>query len=187
MKKLFHQGGFTLTEMIIAITIFALIVVAVYSVYTLSHQAYREGERAAETIQNGRVVLERISREIRQAKEIVTELSDDEAGATSTILFQDGHEISTIHYINYFKEGTNVKREVIAYYFSGDPATHVPWDATPPPGQQKLATTTEEARIIGEYVAGLGFWGSPVINTSITLEKENKITNLKTQIFGRNL
>ncbi|PIR71693.1 MAG: hypothetical protein COU43_01165, partial [Candidatus Nealsonbacteria bacterium CG10_big_fil_rev_8_21_14_0_10_37_25] len=38
------QRAFTLTEMIVAITIFVLIVVAVFSAHTLSQRAYREGE-----------------------------------------------------------------------------------------------------------------------------------------------
>lgn len=91
--------GFTLTEMVVAITIFVLILVTVYSSYTLSHRAYREGERAAEITQNGRVILERVVREIRQAKAIAMELSEERAGATSTIIFQDGHLPST------FEEG----------------------------------------------------------------------------------
>ena len=93
------QRAFTLTEMIVAITIFVLIVVAVFSAHTLSQRAYREGERAAEISQNGRVILERMAREIRQAKAIAMELPSERADATSTIIFQDGHLAST------FEEG----------------------------------------------------------------------------------
>jgi hypothetical protein len=133
------------------------------------------------------VVLERMTREVRQARDIVTELADDESGATSTILFEDGHDVSTIHYIHFFQDNKNIKREVIAYYFSGDPYTYVVWNATPPPGQEKLTTTTEAAQIIGEYVTRLDIWGSPTVNVSTTLEKGDQKINLKTKILGRNL
>jgi len=187
MQKNYFQSGFTFTELLVTLAIFVLISGAIYGTFSLNQKSYREGENLAEITQNGRVTLERITREIRQAEEIVTELSDDESGATSTILFQDGHDITTIHYIHYFKQGTDIKREVIAYYFSGDPSHFVPWDAIPPQGQQKIATTTSESVIIGEYVKSFGLWSSPVVNISLTLEKAGKEINLKTKIFGRNL
>lgn len=186
-KRGVGQSGFTLTEVVIALALFVLISVVLYSIYTLHQKAYTTGEARAEILQNGRVILERMTREIRQAKNIVTELSDDETGATSTILFQDGHDISTIQYIHYFKEGFNIKREKIAYYFSGDSTTYVVWNANPPQGQEKIATTTEASQIIGEYVASLKIWGLPLINISINLEKGGQIVDLKTKILGRNL
>jgi type II secretory pathway pseudopilin PulG len=179
--------GFTLTEIIISLTLFVLILVIVFSIYALHQRVYTAGEARAEVLQNGRVVLERMTREVRQARDIVTELADDESGATSTILFEDGHDVSTIHYIHFFQDNKNIKREVIAYYFSGDPYTYVVWNATPPPGQEKLTTTTEAAQIIGEYVTRLDIWGSPTVNVSTTLEKGDQKINLKTKILGRNL
>jgi prepilin-type N-terminal cleavage/methylation domain-containing protein len=187
MKKFsISKKGFTLTEMIVAITIFVLIVVAIFSVQTLTHRAYREGENIAEITQNGRVILERMVREIRQAKEIVTELADEEANGTSTILFQDGNDLSTIRYIHYFKENREVKRQVIAYYFS--PGTYVSWDAKDENGNPPSVETLEEPRTIGEYVDTLNFWAGPgVINISLSLKKNNKTLNLRTKVLGRNL
>ncbi len=77
MRKLFHQKGFTLTEIIIVVAIFSLIIVTVFSIYILNQQAYIEGEIKGEIIQNGRVILERMSREIRQARGIVTQLPEE--------------------------------------------------------------------------------------------------------------
>ncbi len=91
MKKLFLQKGFTLAEMIIVITIFILIIVVVYSTYVLSRRACLEGEKVAEVVQNGRVILERMSREIRQAREIVTEIPEERVNPSNEIKFQDGH------------------------------------------------------------------------------------------------
>lgn len=89
--KGYLQSGFTLTEMVVAITIFVLIITAVYSAYILSQQGYREGERAAEITQNGRIILERLTREMRQAREIVTELPEGEVNPPGEIVFHDGH------------------------------------------------------------------------------------------------
>lgn len=200
--KGYLQSGFTLTEMVVAITIFVLIITAVYSAYTLSHRAYREGQSAAEITQNGRVILERTAREIRQAKEIITELADDETGATSTIEFEDGHtpipssyqELgSDYYYVRYYVNGNEFRRQYRVYCF--DDCGQLPnvcssyhrWNAI----RETTPTSTHpcilEDRAIGEYVAGLEFWGLPVINVSATLEKDQKRIDLRTKIFSRNL
>lgn len=83
--------GFTISELLITVALLVLLTGAIYSSFFLSQVAYREGERAAEILQNGRVVLERMTREMRQAKEIITPFPEAEAEATSTIQFQDGH------------------------------------------------------------------------------------------------
>lgn len=83
--------GFTLTEMTVVITIFVLIIITVYLVYVLNQGVYLAGEEIAEITQNGRVILGRMTREIRQAKEIVTELPEERISPPNEIIFQDGH------------------------------------------------------------------------------------------------
>ncbi len=271
MRKLSYQKGFTLAEIIIVITIFVLIIIVVFSAYSLSQQSYQAGERAAEVIQNGRVILERITREIRQAREIVTELPTERVSPPSEIKVQDGHlslvyeeatarggsstsvtldfnassgddyykdmfiiitggtgagQIrkigsydgttkiaqveedwdvipgsgstykidSSFYYVHYYRDNDNyVWRKIITYCFSEDyltciqPEVYIPWNATPQTGQTSLEVTLESPRIIGEYVTNLEFWGSRVINISLTLEKKTKSIELETKIFGRNL
>jgi len=188
MFKKTENLSFTLVETLVVIVILGLVLGTVYTVYNLSQKAYQEGEKAAELLQNGRVVLERITREIRQAREMVSELSEEEEGATSTIVFEDGHIGDSYHYIHYFQDDNLVKREVIGYYFSGDTEkTLVPWDALPPEGQSLEVQTLEETRIIGEYLADFKIWGSKIISTALILEKQDKTLELRTKIFARNL
>lgn len=186
--------GFTLTELLTTIAIFIIILGAVYSTYHLSQKTYQESEIAAELIQNGRVISEMMLREIRQAKGVVTELSDERGGATDEIEFQNGHDITYITYIHYFKDDIQkmVKREEIAYYFSisGDPAdpeTYVLWNSLPPEGETLATTTLDGPDTIGEFVGNLELWGSKNINISLTLEKKEKTIQLETKVFGRNL
>ncbi len=180
--------GFTLVELLVIIVILGLVMGAVYGVFILSQRAYREGEGAAEIIQNGRVILERLTREIRQAREVVPPLSATEMAATSTIMFENGNILEPYHYIRYFQVGNLVKREVRGFYFSGDPVkTLVPWNARPPAGQTLKSKILEAPQTIGEHVASLKFWGSRIIHIALTMEKRNKILELRTQILGRNL
>ena len=179
--------AFTLTELLITIAILIIITGAVYLSYNLSQKAYRESERAAEITQNGRVIIERMTREIRQAKEIIGDFPEERENALSEITFEDGHISEPYHYIHYFKTNNTIKREVIGYYFSGDSEENLqPWDATPPENQTLETKILEEAKIIGEWVNSLLLWGLREINIALTLKKQDKILNLETKVFGRN-
>ncbi len=85
--------GFSLTESVVSVAVLVLIFTVIYSVYLFNQKAYQEGETMAELTQNGRVILERIARELRQAEAIVTVLpqTDQGAGNPVEIEFQDGH------------------------------------------------------------------------------------------------
>ena len=182
--------GFTMIEILIVISVFTLALGIIYGSYSMSQKAYREIETTTEINQNARVILERMTREIRQAKEIVTELSDEEPLESVSpelgIMFEDGHIEEPYHYIRYFKDNNNIKKQVIVYYFSDSPETFVPWDATPP-AEQTLENAILEERIIGEYIVSIKFWGEKVINISLTLEKNYKNINFRTKIFARNI
>ncbi len=263
MNRTYFQKGFTLTELLLVISLLLIITSAISGINLLSQRAYREGELVAEITQNGRVILERMVREIRQTKEIVTELPEEEINPLEEIMFHDGHipsiieqdlaqgagiktiflefdassqddyynnmfikiiegigsgqtrEIvdyngatkeaqirsewdtiplagstykidSSYYYIRYFREGIDVKRQVVVYYFSGDSNVYVSWNAMPPAGQTIEDDILQE-QLVGEYVTNLNFWGLRVINISIVLEKKNKKIDLETKIFTRNL
>jgi len=196
MKKfLFNSSpGFTLSELLVSIVFVSLILGAVYSSYVLNQKASVEGESSIEILQNGRVVLERMEREIRQAKDIVTSLSATKENAVDNVEFEDGHDLSYIRYVRYFRDDTDktIKREVIGYYYSisGDPndtSTYVLWNSAPPSGETLATTSIESPRIVGEYVSVLKLWGAKVIDVFIRLEKGNKNIDFSTKIFGRNL
>jgi len=182
-----RKKGFTLIELLITIAVLTLISGAVYTSFTLSQKAYRESETSAEITQNGRVILERMNREIHQAKEIVGDFPEEKGSAEDEITFEDGHIVDSYHYIHYFKTDKTIEREVIGYYFSGDAGQNlVPWNAIPPVGQTLLSKNLEGAKTIGEWVEGLNIWGSKIINIALTLKKQNKNFYLETKVLGRN-
>ncbi len=257
--------GFTLTELLLVISFILIITSIISGINLLSQRAYRDGEVMAEITQNGRVILERMAREIRQTREIITELPEEDIDPLEEIIFQDGHlpsiieqdsvqgaenktivlkidasdqddyynnmfvkiidgigsgqtrEIidyngttkqaqirsewgtvpsagstykidSSYYYIRYFIQGTDLKRQVIVYYFSGDVNAniYVSWNAVPPNGQTIESNILQE-QLVGEYVTNLNFWGLRLINISLILEKKNKKIDLETKIFTRNL
>jgi len=108
-KKDFFLTGLTLIELIITTTIFVLIVGILYSVFILNQHTYSEAEKMDEITQNGKIILERITRELRQTNEIVTPLPDTkdnpEFPPPEEILFRDGHVISIVE-SGYVQGGT---------------------------------------------------------------------------------
>ncbi len=87
--------SFTLIEMIVSLTIVVLIMGAIYALFSLHQQSFKIAQEREELVQNSRVILERLSREIRQAKEIITSLPEtpdiQDFPPSSEIAFQDGH------------------------------------------------------------------------------------------------
>ena len=94
MVKFYKKNiGFSLAEVIVVLFIAILILVVIYGVYVYGQRIYRSGENSTEITQNSRLIFERLTREIRQATEIVTNLPADEASASGIgeIEFADGH------------------------------------------------------------------------------------------------
>ena len=84
-------AGFTLLETVIVIAIFAITAGAIFSVEFFGQKLFLQQQTLAEVTQNGRVIMERFTREIRQAKKIVNVITEEESTAPSQIEFQDGH------------------------------------------------------------------------------------------------
>ena len=179
--------GFTLTEFLITLTIFLIITMTVYLTFNLSQKAHRESQSSAEITQNGRVIMERITRELRQAKRIVGDFPDGREDAVDEIIFEDGHIENPYHYIRYTKDNNEIKREVIGYYFPDDEEKELqPWGAVPPGDQPLEEEILEPSVTIGEWVNRLEFWGLETINIALFLEKKDKTFQLEATVFSRN-
>jgi prepilin-type N-terminal cleavage/methylation domain-containing protein len=80
------QAGFTLLEVLIASSIFLLVMYAVYTVYDVGEASYTKGSRKWDVQTQARVALERMAREIRSAGYASTKLSDPVVIATNDTL-----------------------------------------------------------------------------------------------------
>jgi|SRR3989338_6361608 len=187
--KIFKSGaGFTLTELLVAVVIALLILLIISSVFTLNQRTARKSNVKAELTQNARITLDLMSREIRQAAEIVTVLPADDSNPdliAHELQFEDGHVSDHIQYLRYYLEAGDLKRQIIAYYFSTAPSTYVHWndvDAFGPPEQ-----TTLEIKTIGENFSNIDFYGGQNVNIELILEKRNETVEIKSIIAPRNI
>ena len=191
-NKIKKESGFTLIEVVIALAISLLIVLMISSSYFVAQHAYVKADSKAEISQNGRVIIDRLARELRQTPDIITALPADNSNPSLTpnaIIFQDGHDTSRIAYVRYYLSGTNLNRQLLAYHFPAEPAVYVYWNATDSryPGVSPQMSVLED-KLIGEYVSDIEFWGNekPVyINLNLHKNKDSVILN--TSVYGRNL
>jgi prepilin-type N-terminal cleavage/methylation domain-containing protein len=188
--KNFNKKGFTILEVSVSVALFTLAVLLVGSMYTISQRAYNSGSDQGELSQNIRVSLDRISRELRQSKEIITAMptGGEDLGnpPVNEIFFQDGHESNKISYIRYYLNGANLMRSHIAYYFSVLPDDYVRWDSVDESGNSPEVIVLEN-RIVAEYLNKLEFYGeNGLVNISIGANKNSSILNIDTSVYSRN-
>lgn len=187
--KLKSLSGFTLIEIMVVMGIFMLLFLVIYQMFLISNKAFTSGDQRLELIQNGRIILDRITRELRQGIEVVTILpltkDDPLLPPPSEIIFQDGHDATNIEYLKYSLDNNLLKRERIAYYFSSEPETYVYWNSKDENNQPPIATVLEE-KIIAEYLDNIIFYGSELVTMEIFLKKNITELHLLTSVWGRN-
>lgn len=177
--------GFTLLEIMVSLSLFTFAIILVNSMYSLAQKSYNKGANKGELVQNARVSLDRMGRELRQSVNIVTILpetdSDPNNPPATEIFFQDGHDISRITYLRYYLDGTNLMRSRIAYSFIGDPGTYVSWDSV------GASDEILENHVVGEYFDKFEFWGSSgSVYISLALKKNQDSFSIDTSVFKRN-
>lgn len=186
MKKK-NQFGFTLSELMIALTITVVIFILTISTYILSQRAFRKCQIKYELIQNSRVFIDKITRELRQSPEIATALPETYSGAPSEIMFQNGHDTSTTTYIRYYLSGTELKRQTLHYYFIGEEETYVRWDELNE-FEESPESSIDEDTLISEHINTIVFFGEPTITNILANFSKNQENNyIYTTIYGRNL
>jgi len=67
VKSKVKNKGFTLIELIIAMLIFSIVAVAIYSTFSTGLIAWRKGEESSRSYQNARLILNKMALELRNA------------------------------------------------------------------------------------------------------------------------
>ena len=181
-----------MTEVIISTVIMVLIIILISSIFLLSQKSIKSANTKAELIQNSRVALDLMSREIRQAKQIVTSLPIDDSNDQTIqheLVFQDGHDISQITYIRYYLSNNQLLKQTTAYYFDSDPDTYVHYNDIDAFGAPTPKSLDDEAagKIIGEYFDGLNFYGQGNINIDLIMKKNGTQMKVKSLVNPRNI
>lgn len=189
------QSGFTLLEILMAVFLGMILIIAGYSVYLASYKSYKYNSESAELTQNARVALERMSREIRQSQEIIIPATlppDENSPTQNTIVFQDGHTVFStpspdpncaIQYIRYTISSGNLTRTIIQYKDPTQGNICVQYN----PANPAITTNELPEEIKAEKLSQLKFWGTSSL-VSIFVETTNGETTEQflTQTSPRN-
>ena len=195
--------GFTLIEILITIGIFIAVLTAFLTLYLLTQKFYQKTQDQAEVLQNGRVVLERLSRELRQAVEIITALpqtpDSPENPPVNEIEFEDGHHPSPYqdlgsdyYYIRYYldEEKSEIIRQYRVYCFEDclSCLSYTRWNDLKMEGEEQISPhpCNLEERVVGEYARSFTFWGSNLVYIGIDFSKHNESLRFETNVSGRN-
>ncbi|MGC9031571.1 MAG: PilW family protein [Minisyncoccia bacterium] len=202
--EIIKSKGFTIAESLVVILMFSLVFIALLELYLAGQKLYLKGENRAEILQNGRIILERLSRELRQAKEIVTPLpqikDNENFPPPSEIEFEDGHYPSpyqnlgaNYYYVRYYfvSSTKEIRRQYLVYCFEDCNVcqSYFKWnDKKEKNGNLILPKPCVlEEKTVGEYVENISFWGDSLIHILLSLKKVDEKIDLKTAIFARNL
>ena len=193
MKKFQNsKRSFTLVEMLTVVFLASLIIIAAYSVYLISYKAYQRNSASSELTQNARIALERMSRDIRQAIEVLTALPADPESSTppSALKFQDGHNVwpagGQIQYIEYYLAGTDLHRKLTHYAFPANPDDWVLWSTLDGEGTSPTEYTDSD-QVKAENVTSLQFWGEETITINLEVSNGTITYPFQTKVLGRNV
>ena len=183
------NAGFTLTEIVSVIGLFLLVALITFGVFNISQRSFTIGDRHLEISQNGRIFLDRLTRELRQTQEIVTPLpaTKNVVGfpPANEIEFQNGHDADDIRYLRYYLDGNLIKHQSIVYFFADEPNNYVYWNTQDEFGVFPTKSVLEE-KTIAEYINQLWFYGSNITYIEAWLTKATASLHLYTGIWGRN-
>ena len=184
-----NKKGFTLTEIVSVIGLMLLITVMIYNILNISQRSFAIGDRRMEVVQNARIFLDRLTRELRQTPEVVTPLPVTKTEISfpppAEIIFQDGHGLADIEYLRYFLDGNLLRRQRLVYYFPSEPDVYVHWNARDEFGTPPQEEVLEE-RTIAEYISELKFYGASVTYLEVWVTKNDAATHFLTGVWGRN-
>ena len=187
------QKSFTLVEMLTVVFLSLVIVVASYSLYVMSYRSYQHNSASAELTQNARIALERFSRDVRQAIEILNNLPEDPSETTppSEIKFQDGHNFwppanGKIQYITYYLSGTDLYRKISHYAFPTSPDDWVLWSTLDDSGQPPTEYTDLD-QIKAQNISQLRFWGKNIITVRMSVSDGSSTYTFETKATARNI
>ncbi|CAN5125465.1 hypothetical protein BH11PAT4_BH11PAT4_0800 [soil metagenome] len=182
-------GGFSLTELLVAVMVSSILVTVTVSVFSLVRKSMVLDQAKADISQNARITVDRLSRELRQTPQVVTELPQDAADTSvaqpGEIEFQDGHT-NDLTYRRYYRSGTTLQLQVKEYYFAAAPTVRVRWNEVNGSGQTPLSAVLS-TQDIAEFVSSLKFYGSEVVQMEITTTDGGVQTfKLQASVQGRN-
>lgn len=190
-----HRKAFSLIELLIAISVSSILVAITISTYGLFRRGIAQDNAKAQLSQNGRVALDRISREVRVTPQVITQFPDNAADPSPIqpheIEFQDGFlaisDPSYLTYHRYWLSGTILMMDVKEYVFTSNPGVRVLAGSTDGGGNPPVSNIIS-SQAIALSVTSLIFYGAKPLEIDLTTsDVTGQSYFLRTTVSGRNI
>jgi prepilin-type N-terminal cleavage/methylation domain-containing protein len=184
------RPAFTLVELVVAVAVSTVLITATTAIYSLFRRSISLDQARADSSQNGRIALDRLTRELRQAPDIVTPLplspADTSVAQPSEIQFEDGHA-NDRSYRRYYLENGHLRVQTLEYYFAYQPSVRVRWNEIGNGGVTPLQTVVS-TQDVADSVLSFQLYGRSVITIYLTTGDGGIISlPLRTVVQARNL
>jgi len=186
------RRGFTLSELVIAAAIASILAGLTAASYISIQRLVARGQDDLLAASTARVIIDRVSRDLRQALVVVDSIPPDAADGLTSLEFEDGHDVDPAGptYITYSLDGTDVRRNRHYYYLTSSPNQRLPYNAgVVGQGGFAVASLSGEDYIIADRVSDLRFYGSSslvYIDTSITVNAVSNDQSYHSAVAKRN-
>lgn len=172
-RMLREEGGFTLTEVLVAMMMMTLVMFALYSIFDMSIRVFSFGNDKVEAVENARIGLSKMEREIRAA------YPEDKANDVETLFFTPTSTNEITFGLDLDGDRKVQLSEQITYDLSG-------------------TTLMRDSQPAIEFVSGLEFgyqnrFGAAVtpdvaeiVNIKLTVDKDGRTQELQTDVSLRN-
>src|SRR5690606_20380365 len=127
-----HQAGFSLVELMVALTLGLIIVGGVISIFVTNQQAFRTTEALSRLQENARISFELMAREVRQS-------GGNPCGTPLVV-----NVLKTVAWSNDWNAGT-----VIGYTGSDDVTAIQAFNTATPPDSAKRVAGTDAVKVLG--------------------------------------
>lgn len=156
-----EERGVSVIEVVVALAIFALLIVVIDAAFSIASRSARRVELATDVQQNGRLAIELLTREIRESGP--SEVAVGGSPGSMAVVFKSARLASdATMFCLYTRTRSDPMYRSACYYWTGAP---LPPYETEPPFAAPCATVTGEPcgtyapiwqRAIGYYVADTG-------------------------------
>lgn len=194
---MWRSKAFTLVELLVAISISSILIVVSVSVYNLFRRSTIADQAKSDLSQNARVALDRLTRELRQTPDIVTQLpaspSDTTVVEPNEIEFEDGNvsvgDPDYLTYHRYYLAGTTLEMDIREYYFASDTSTRVHWNDRDASNNLPIAHVIS-TQAVAQDVSGFVLYGQKPVEVILTTSDPalpGQTYQLRTYLTGRNI
>jgi len=192
MTNRYHslRPAFTLVELLVAMVLASIMVSLTVSTYSLFRKAMAADQARADISQNGRIVLDRLSRELRQSADISTTLPTDQSDMSVTepheIEFLNGHS-TDMTYRRYYLNSSTLELDSKEYYCQNEPTVRVlnsPASCSvSDPLTMHIISTTD----VADHVQSISFYGDRSVTVMLTTtDGLTQTYTLESTIYRRN-